>query len=213
MRDGSFTGVDTDRNHVSTALKNLQRLKSAGASWDEAMALHESGMGSIEDLAGLGADQSGLLLGSRLAGDRLAEIHRSARAAQAFGARVSALFQPSRMGVTTSVMQSSTLNEEDLKRFEDFPTLRNLFGGLDACACEQCQSVLSPAAYFVDLLRFVENSTGAPALTARRPDLFDLELSCDNTQIELPHIDLVIEILETRLLCRFLSIRVESQRR
>jgi hypothetical protein len=194
IRDGKFTGVGTDRKLVGAALKNLQRLKSLGASWDEAGALHESGIGSMEDLAGLGRDQAVLLLGSRLPSDRIAEIHGAARDAQAVGIGISALFQPARMGLTTNVMEPGKPSKEDLNALEDFPTLRSLFGGLDTCACEQCLSVLSPAAYFVDLLRFVE--TYAKPLVARRPDLFDLELSCDNTQIELPHIDLVLEILE-----------------
>lgn len=37
-----------------------------------------------------------------------------------------------------------------------FPTLETLFGSLDYCECEHCQSVLSPAAYLVDLLQFLD---------------------------------------------------------
>ncbi|MBA2520280.1 MAG: hypothetical protein H0V24_11490, partial [Chloroflexia bacterium] len=37
-----------------------------------------------------------------------------------------------------------------------FPTLTQLFGNLDFCDCEHCRSVFSPAAYFVDLLKFLE---------------------------------------------------------
>jgi hypothetical protein len=37
-----------------------------------------------------------------------------------------------------------------------FPTLESLFGSLDFCECEHCRSVLSPAAYFVDLLQFLD---------------------------------------------------------
>jgi len=42
---------------------------------------------------------------------------------------------------------------------KQFPTLTNLFGSLDFCQCQECRSVLSPAAYFVDLLQFLD---GAP---------------------------------------------------
>ena len=41
-----------------------------------------------------------------------------------------------------------------------FPTLESLFGSMDFCECEHCQSVLSPAAYFVDLLHFLDPSAG-----------------------------------------------------
>jgi hypothetical protein len=36
-----------------------------------------------------------------------------------------------------------------------YPTLETLFGAMDFCACEHCRSVLSPAAYLVDLLHFI----------------------------------------------------------
>ncbi|WP_068819221.1 neuraminidase-like domain-containing protein [Phormidesmis priestleyi] len=37
-----------------------------------------------------------------------------------------------------------------------YPTMESLFGSLDFCECEHCRSVLSPAAYFVDLLQFLD---------------------------------------------------------
>ena len=83
------------------------------------------------------------------------------------------------------------------------PTLETLFGPGDAGACTHCESVLSPAAYFVDLLEFLD-VPGLPAgrprpqqvLFARRPDLEHLALSCENTEVELPYVDVVNEILE-----------------
>jgi len=91
------------------------------------------------------------------------------------------------------------------------PTLRTLFGALEQCACDPCLSVLSPAAYYADLLKFIDtNNPGnninsesntelrhaSVELRKRRPDLYDLELSCDNSEIVLPYIDLCLEILE-----------------
>jgi hypothetical protein len=37
-----------------------------------------------------------------------------------------------------------------------YPSMESLLGSPDFCECEHCQSVLSPAAYFVDLLKFLE---------------------------------------------------------
>jgi len=87
---------------------------------------------------------------------------------------------------------------------EHHPTLQALFGSQDACACGHCNSVLSPAAYFVDLLQFVKNAgmahmlLGDPGLSdpGLRPDLQDIELSCNNSKTEVPSIDLALEILE-----------------
>jgi len=82
-------------------------------------------------------------------------------------------------------------------------TLENLFGNLDYCACEHCKSVLGPAAYLVELLEFLDLSDVAhdlanpiTVLLDRRPDLQHIVLSCENTNVALPYIDVVNEILE-----------------
>lgn len=41
------------------------------------------------------------------------------------------------------------------KLIKHYPKMESLFGSLDFCECEHCRSVLSPAAYFVDLLEFL----------------------------------------------------------
>jgi hypothetical protein len=63
--------------------------------------------------------------------------------------------------------------------------------------------VLSPAAYFTDLLMFLKDrETLTPGqslkdlLFARRPDLGYLELDCDNALTPLPYVDVVCEVLE-----------------
>lgn len=94
----------------------------------------------------------------------------------------------------------------------------DMFGSIDRCACDPCFSVLSPAAYFVDLMRYIETKIldrpyklaedgidlplGLPEkhplhLRARRPDLWDsLTLTCDNTNDSVPTLDIVNGILE-----------------
>ncbi|MGK5693461.1 neuraminidase-like domain-containing protein [Streptomyces sp. URMC 128] len=81
------------------------------------------------------------------------------------------------------------------------PTLEDLFGSMDYCACEHCRSVLSPAAYLVDLLLFAERPQAErenpqKVLLERRPDLQHLPLTCENTNTPLPYIDIVNETLE-----------------
>jgi peptidoglycan hydrolase-like protein with peptidoglycan-binding domain len=107
---------------------------------------------------------------------------------------------------------------------KQFPSLESLFGSLDYCECEHCRSVLSPAAYFVDLLQLLDtkdivwqrfltdwsnNHSGKAydgpeyqykkpydAIIERRPDIVNLPLTCENTNVALPYIDIVNEILE-----------------
>ncbi len=79
------------------------------------------------------------------------------------------------------------------------PTLVDLFGSFDLCDCKHCRSVLSPAAYFVDLLQFLNPPVGKKPLDVllkRRPDLEHIQLTCENTNTPLPYVDLVNEILE-----------------
>jgi hypothetical protein len=96
--------------------------------------------------------------------------------------------------------------QEFLDYQELIPGYNRLFGSLDYIECNHCRSVLSPAAYFVDLMRFVEETitdnidNSIPEncqLDWRRPDLFQLKLDCDNTNTLIPYIDLVNTALET----------------
>ncbi|MCU0637807.1 MAG: Tc toxin subunit A, partial [Methanothrix sp.] len=75
-------------------------------------------------------------------------------------------------------------------------------------SCDHCRSIFGPAAYFADLMRFVqtyindENLSTIPekcALNDRRPDLAKIRLDCSNSTDIIPSIDLVNEILETFL--------------
>lgn len=88
---------------------------------------------------------------------------------------------------------------------EQIPAYHKLFGSLDFIEYDHCRSIFGPAAYFVDLLRFVDkNITQHPAndippghkLEERRPDLTDLRLDCRNAYDLVPYVDLVTEILE-----------------
>lgn len=94
--------------------------------------------------------------------------------------------------------------DDYLKKIDGF---EELFGSQDYCKCEHCQSILSPAAYFVDLMSFVEKNilkkhfSGEQAthvlnLKMRRPDLWKLPLTCENTHGLVPYLDIINEILE-----------------
>ena len=106
-------------------------------------------------------------------------------------------YAPQKTGTSLPVLQGSQIPADDLTA-----EWAALFGSPDACECSHCESALSPAAYLVDQMAFLEKAVDAAGnnaldeLLTRRPDLGSLQLSCDNTETPLPHIDLVIEILE-----------------
>jgi peptidoglycan hydrolase-like protein with peptidoglycan-binding domain/5-hydroxyisourate hydrolase-like protein (transthyretin family) len=103
-----------------------------------------------------------------------------------------------------SVISSFTYSTAEIDDFkQEIPNIETLFGSLDYCDCEHCKSVYSPAAYFADILRFLEekdaiqtDNTVKDVLFERRPDLGNILLSCENTNTPMPYIDLVNEVLE-----------------
>lgn len=83
------------------------------------------------------------------------------------------------------------------------PGYRELIGLPTFCACKDCRSIFSPAAYFVDLMGFIDTqvtqrNTIVPerSLRQRRPDLWQISLDCENTNQLIPYLDVVNEILE-----------------
>ncbi|MFF9120455.1 neuraminidase-like domain-containing protein [Streptomyces massasporeus] len=90
--------------------------------------------------------------------------------------------------------------------FHQLPRYAALLTDQPWCACDDCQSVLSPAAYFVDLMHYVEKNILADSfashpthplhLERRRPDLWELPLSCANTKDTVPTLDIVNDLLE-----------------
>jgi hypothetical protein len=92
-----------------------------------------------------------------------------------------------------------------LKRLDGF---KDLFGAQAICRCQHCRSVLGPTAYFVDLMRFIDDNitklvfdnnqqaNQTLKLQYRRPDLWELPLTCENANTLVPTLEIVNEILE-----------------
>ena len=96
------------------------------------------------------------------------------------------------------------------------PAWEAIFGTADNVRPGSSTSALSPAAYLIDLLRFLGRydavaEPASPALTVRalligtadhpgrRPDLRRIRLDAATTNTPLPYVDLVIETLESRV--------------
>ncbi|KAJ5683130.1 hypothetical protein N7462_006295 [Penicillium macrosclerotiorum] len=111
-------------------------------------------------------------------------------------------------------IQATVTNTEMTKRTELQPLYAQVAAAadvlvdMDNVACEDCCSLLSSPAYFVDLLRLLKNCWIDPKklaagpsvldrLLGRRPDLQHLQLSCANTKIEIPYIDVSNELMES----------------
>jgi hypothetical protein len=205
----NFSGVENKDQLVKSLLK-LQRIKRLSASWDEAGTMLNTGFESALDLVGAGQSRVMQSLSGQVAPERASYIYKRARKVHDVSLVLMSGLLP-RFSPTPIAAMDSATRVQDLsaaKTYDasisesNYPTLQSLFGPLDNVTCDQ--SVLSPAAYYVDLLQFLNPKTAdetvglspLKVLLERRPDLVDLQLSSDNTEIELPHIDLVLEILE-----------------
>ncbi len=91
---------------------------------------------------------------------------------------------------------------------KDIPGYDDLFGTMAFCECDHCSSIYSPAAYFVDMMQFVQKyildkhfkgdkKNHVLNLKVRRPDLWTLPLTCENTSTLIPYLDIINEILES----------------
>jgi hypothetical protein len=135
----------------------------------------------------------------RLGGDETAaRIYRNAERIAALTQQVFVSTYQARYDVSPFVMGGGWNNWKaalDSKIKAGSPTLAQLFGSLDLCACEHCQSLYGPAAYFVELLQFLGGGPRS-TLLQRRPDLAHIRLNCDNAMTPMPYVDLVNEVLE-----------------
>lgn len=179
------------------SLKTMQRLSLLsphyaavealkGAGYQSAQAVYVKGRASF-------VEQMAPLLGSKPRADA-AWVRAQARYASALSAF--GRFNLALNGTTVALMASPVPPEGSVV---NLPDLQALFGSLDYCECSECRSMLSPAAYFVDLLQFLKQRGGLSALLSRRPDLQFIALGCGNTDVTLPYIDVVNELLEAAI--------------
>ncbi|MFX0206043.1 MAG: Tc toxin subunit A, partial [Candidatus Hodarchaeota archaeon] len=90
----------------------------------------------------------------------------------------------------------NNLGAEVVDYIKYIPGYQEIFGEMRFCECPHCRSIYSPAAYFVDLMRFIEKNIPEHTLDDRRPDLKKIELTCENTNTFIPYIELLNEVME-----------------
>lgn len=184
-----------DKTLVTTEVAALKRMFNITTNYEHMNVLRAAGLDSARAIDQLGA---GVFL-SRYA-DQLGGQTQALKYAE-IATRISA---------TSAALYTSTSRMFDkipvyvLSVFDSsgHANLETLFGPVDACTGADRQNVLSPSAYFTELLAWLAarelpgGRTARDILLARRPDLGEIELSCPNTDTGLPLIDLVNELLE-----------------
>jgi hypothetical protein len=129
------------------------------------------------------------------------------RAAYAIHERTALLWGYIKDALASPYMRDTLFNNVSIPQsfidhHDRVPGYDRLFESLDFVDHDHCRSILSPAAYFVDLMRFIETYIGQADLSEghrlaeRVPRLFGMALDCENTYSLVPYIDLVVEVLE-----------------
>lgn len=194
----AIEGTDALPSDLAPAVRRLQQLNTLGARWEHVAQLIDTGLDHVGLITEYSRDQFEARVAMRMDAQSIERIYGSAQAMKAASVGLMGYLQPMLNGVASAVQTSLKDVPGATEQIESSPTLRRLFGNIDSCACDPCISVLSPPAYLADLLKFIDaRGRAGQVLRARRSDIYDLDLSCDNANIELPHIDLAIEVMET----------------
>lgn len=188
-----------DAGGLGKQLKAMQRVYRVAPRYRQMSALLKGGIGSAQDMSRLGKQAFIGKYAAPFGGAALASrAHETALQVDATVLNTVAAFAPigGRLGM-------HAMPDKAVRDLDDTPEWANLFGSAELCECAHCRSVYSPAAYFVDLLHFLRDRPAVAAghsaldvLLDRRPDLADIELTCENTNTTLPYVDLVNEVLE-----------------
>jgi peptidoglycan hydrolase-like protein with peptidoglycan-binding domain len=191
-----LAGIDAaDRDQVISDITTVKRLFNITPDAAHIKVLLDAGLDSAQSIARLGGSTFIARYADQLGGPTQALSYVSkAVTISATSAAVYSAFSPQLNDVPVYVLPAYNYTAS--------PDLETLFGSLDLCDCEDCQSVLSPAAYLAEILAWLGDRTTPGGGTARdelyrrRPDIGEIELSCANTNTTLPYTDLVIELLE-----------------
>jgi hypothetical protein len=197
---------DDERSGVTANLKAYQRAHALTGDISDAQAVLAAGYDSASSV--LADPFERFLERTRLPVSSAATYYGEARAAgEAVASAIGTVLEGAGEFRSLAVGNVAPSTREFFRGIDGY---EDLFGEQDYCRCEECASLLSPAAYYVDLMSFVESHllnrafAGAAAnhplnLQRRRPDLWTLELTCANTDRELPLLEIVDKLLEDHI--------------
>ncbi|WP_206055063.1 neuraminidase-like domain-containing protein [Nocardia sp. CS682] len=184
-------------------LGEIQRTFKVARRFDAMQSLRDNGFGSSSAVARLARDAFASAVCDEIGEADAHAIH--ARATEVHAGAVN-LIADYRTAAHFDVPWLPSFAPADPAAPHPIPNWEELFGSVDYGTFDDAHSVYGQAAYLVDLLYFLRRLGGgddrhegtvADVLYARRGDLVDVDLSIDNTTLELPCVDLINELLES----------------
>jgi Tc toxin complex TcA C-terminal TcB-binding domain/Neuraminidase-like domain len=199
-------------------LKSVQRIFKLVPHYSKTHALLQQKIRSSQNIVAVGEARFVKEIAPKagIAAKEAQDIFRRAERTHTAAMLVAGELQDTIRAMDISAIETKSLSKKLDAVSKDFPNLKSLFKLTDACACEHCRSVYSPAAYLVEILQFLDKrsvvdlTVPAPLPPATRPtvkiakdvlferrqELGDIDLSCENANTQVPYIDLVCELLE-----------------
>ncbi|MCW5203407.1 hypothetical protein VU12_10755 [Desulfobulbus sp. US4] len=203
---------EAEQPYVRKKLMDCQRTLALASKTSDQLLLVKNGFDS--SLAITRLSESRFIKKSELAKGVGREIYRRAVKTASSVAHVTESIREIGHGGFSDIALANNRRDLSLSNeLKEIDGLEDFFGSLNYCACEECSSILGPAAYFVDMMRFIdENITSvvqiekkifrnhALNLKRRRPDLWKLNLTCENTYTLVPYLTIVNNVLTDYLL-------------
>jgi hypothetical protein len=148
-----------DKNTTTEMVKTLQRVYQLTPGNDAMKALLNEGLVSAQDVLAYPLDVFLERFGRLFPSEEQARlVYRKAEQVSNITYSLFSLAKELDGAPPVFAMSGPPAAREAAKEnlVKHFPTMESLFGSLDFCECEHCRSVLSPAAYLVDLLQFLD---------------------------------------------------------
>lgn len=164
-----FKGIDAGSHGVIVdTVKRLHRLRQVAPNDQAMVALNRLGFASAQEIASIPQQTFIAQFGREFNLQGLAssrqwalEIHDKAQQIRAITLSMATTMaslesSPGFFAVSGTPERRGEESTQLANSVRDYPTTWSLFGSQDFCECQHCRSVLSPAAYFADLLKFLE---------------------------------------------------------
>ncbi|HTR29717.1 MAG TPA: neuraminidase-like domain-containing protein [Puia sp.] len=211
----------SDTKTITNQVLGIQRTHKATGNAETTLTLLADNIQSARQVYSMGKANFVNKYSTVLGNDKAEAVYERAAAIHAGATNMMGQVASRVSNPQTKVMPNYSKQISTSKLMSEYPDLANLFGmGASYCECSDCESFLGIPAYLADLLDFLyerKTTTFGPipharaALLAnsytftdgtstarwhRRPDIGDIDMNCDNTNVELPYIDIVNELLE-----------------
>ena len=183
-------------------LMAYQRILQLTPNGQEAIVLLESGYGAAQEIAD--TTETILMEQTGFNAEQTRRIYQMANSGtQAVALAFANHWEQNQTGLNLNNGILEIGNPDEV--LQEMEGYQALFGNQNYCSCQHCKSIYSPAAYFVDLMRFINKNittevfNGQPThpayLRTRRPDLWKLPITCKNTNELVSHLSISNRVL------------------